>query len=258
MSIISALKKIKASWTDSPLAGFVRVEDNTQKLDVVVSESVALELEANTVVAEDDDTNLDDLTGLVVNSILSGRIDALNVKPLRMDASTHSIQIIDYAHHEVHSGSFYYVKGQAELDGAGDTLDFLYVVPNTNKWPHAQWDIDGEAEFTLSLYEGVVTSNDGGAVTIFNANRNSANSPGVAAYSGPTLNSGALGDGGDGGNLVWEGKIGSGRNATTNRETAYEFIAKQNTKYWFRISKEASGVHWVDYDFNWYEHTDKD
>lgn len=38
MPINSPLKKILASWTDSPLAGFVRGSDNTQKLDVNVSE----------------------------------------------------------------------------------------------------------------------------------------------------------------------------------------------------------------------------
>lgn len=40
MPISSALKKIKAAWTDVPLSGFHRNSDNTQKLDVAVSESV--------------------------------------------------------------------------------------------------------------------------------------------------------------------------------------------------------------------------
>lgn len=43
MPISSALKKILASWTDSPLSGFIRSSDNTQKLDVAVSEIVTLE-----------------------------------------------------------------------------------------------------------------------------------------------------------------------------------------------------------------------
>lgn len=43
MSINSPLKKILASWTDSPLAGFIRGSDNTQKLDVAISEIVTLE-----------------------------------------------------------------------------------------------------------------------------------------------------------------------------------------------------------------------
>lgn len=44
MSINSALKKIFASWTDHPLAGYLRASDNTSKLDVVVSESVPMEV----------------------------------------------------------------------------------------------------------------------------------------------------------------------------------------------------------------------
>lgn len=40
MGINSPLKKILASWTDSPIAGFLRTSDNTQKLDVAISEIV--------------------------------------------------------------------------------------------------------------------------------------------------------------------------------------------------------------------------
>ena len=42
MSITSVLKKVLASWTDHPLAGYIRASDNTSKLDVVVSEIVDL------------------------------------------------------------------------------------------------------------------------------------------------------------------------------------------------------------------------
>jgi len=181
-----------------------------------------------------------------------------DVAEVRIDASTHALESIDYAHHEVHSGSYYFVKGWADVDGAGTTVDFLWVVPNTTDWPHANWAIDGEAEFTLSLYEDVITSSNGTAMTVFNANRNSSNTAGVTAYVDPTLDGGALGDSGTGGTLVWSGKIGSGRTSTANRRTGYEFIGKQNTKYWFQIEKEAAGTHYIDYDFNWYEHTDKD
>jgi len=42
MSIASHLKKIKAVWTDHPLAGYIRAVDATSKLDVVVSEANTL------------------------------------------------------------------------------------------------------------------------------------------------------------------------------------------------------------------------
>ena len=178
---------------------------------------------------------------------------------IRIDASTHSMQTIDYAHHEAHSGAFFYVKGWLDITGAGNDTDFIWIVPDTSKWPHAQWSFDGEAEFTLTLYEGVTLSDSGTESTILNVNRNSAKEPVASLYVGePVLVSGALGDGGNGGTAVWATKIGSARSATTGRATSYEFIAKQNTIYWFRLTKEAAGTGWVSFDFNWYEHTDKD
>lgn len=173
------------------------------------------------------------------------------------DTSTRAIETIDYAHHETHEGEFYYVKGQVDVTGAATNLDFLWCVPNTTKWPHAQWLFDAEAQFILSLYEDVDVSANGTAVAIFNANRNSANTPGVVAYVGPTLAGGILGDGGQGGTLVWQSTIGSGKTAGQGREVSHEFIGKQNTDYWYQITKEAAGTAWVVWDFNWYEHAEK-
>ena len=181
-------------------------------------------------------------------------VDSAGRSP-KVDSITKAQMTIDYSHHEMHSGSFYFVKGWADVDGAGTNLDFLWVVPNTAAWPHATWEIAGEAEFTLYLYEDVTTVADGASVAAINANRNSGNTSGVATYSGPTLDTGALGDGGNGGTLIWAGKIGSGKNATGDRRTSNELIGKQNAKYWFRINKEAAGTHWIDYYFGWYEHT---
>lgn len=42
MPITSVLKKIKATWTDHPLAGYIRAVDAASKLDVVVSEANTL------------------------------------------------------------------------------------------------------------------------------------------------------------------------------------------------------------------------
>jgi hypothetical protein len=181
-------------------------------------------------------------------------VDSAGRSP-KTDGITRALMTMDYAHHEMHSGSFYFVKGWSDVDGAGTNLDFLWVVPDSTAWPHSQWSLAGEAEFTLYLYEGVTTANNGSGVATRNANRNHADASGVLAYSAPTLSTGTLGDGANGGTLIWSGKIGSGRNATSGRNTNHELIGRQNTKYWFRITKEASGTAWLDYEFNWYEHT---
>lgn len=172
-----------------------------------------------------------------------------------IDPSTHTMQTITHPHHEMHAGSFYYVKGWVDVDGAGTNTDFLWCVPDTLEAPHAQWNIAGEAEFTLSLYEGVTVSDQGAVLVVFNVERNSGNVASVLAFLGPTLAGGVLGDGGQGGTLVWAGKIGSGKNATGSRSTSYEFVGKRDNDYWFQLTKIPANVHWLDYDFNWYEHS---
>lgn len=170
-----------------------------------------------------------------------------------IDEVTRAIVTIANEHHEIHEGDYYYVKGFA--DG---TQTFLWVTPNTAEWAHAQWSLSAEGEFEFCMYEGVVTSNDGAPITIFNANRNSTNTATVQGFTGPTLNAGVLGDGLDGGIMVWCSKVGTGRQSTVGRSTGYEFIGRQNTKYWFQITQIAAGALWVDWDFNWYEHADLD
>lgn len=172
---------------------------------------------------------------------------------LSVDKTTRTVVTSTYPHHGVHEGGYFYVKGFG--DG---TQTFLWKVPDTTHWPHANWSLSAEGEFDFKMYEDVVVSANGSAVTIFNANRNSSANATVLVFSGPTLNSGTLGDGGDGGTLVWDSKIGSGKDAGIGVATSYEFIGKQGSNYWFQMTQIAAGELWVDWDFNWYEHTDKD
>ena len=173
-----------------------------------------------------------------------------------VDSTTHGVVFIDHAHYEIHSGSHFFVAGTGDIAN-GANLDFLWVVANTTKWPHALWELDAEVEMTMSMYEAVSTSSNGSAATVFNNNRNSATVAGVGGFTGPTLTSGALGDAGNGGTLIWQATIGSGKKIGGQAGRGHEFIGKQNTKYWFRINNASGGVGWLNYDFNWYEHTDK-
>ena len=175
-------------------------------------------------------------------------------RKLKTDLVSLCVCVVDFFHSEIHSGNFYFIKGWQDITGAGTNLDFKFVIPAGSKIPHSQWNIAGEAEFTLSLYEGVTTTTAGTSVTPVNANRNSLNTSIIEAYTAPVLTSGTLGDGGNGGTEIWSGKIGSGRDATVGRNSNYEVMGATDTEYWFRFTKSAAGTEWIDYDFNWYEH----
>ncbi len=208
---------------------------------------------AAVVVNSDDDTDLDGENGVVSASILYGRIDADLVKPLRMDASTHSIQTIDYPHHEIHGGSHYYLQGFLELDDT-DTFYMKMVTPDTLKWSHFIFDIKSSGICTTYLDEAATGGMTGGSVvTALNNNRNSTNTSGMVFTSGVTnatsytirLENDKWGAAG------FKESIGGGG----GRED--ELLLKQNTTY-LRTFISGADSNIIQFKASWYEHTDKD
>jgi len=91
---------------------------------------------------------------------------------VRIDAVTNSLQVVDYAHHEVHSGSKFFIEGYAEL-GVSATLFVKLVTPNTGKWGHFLWDIGSSGILTTTLDEDATGGMaDGSRPTIHANNRN--------------------------------------------------------------------------------------
>lgn len=92
--------------------------------------------------------------------------------PIRIDTATRSLQTVDYAHHEVHSGSHYYIEGYTTL-GVGGTLYVKLVTPDLSSWSHFIWAIGSNGILTTTLDEDATGGMAGGAVTTIHAsNRN--------------------------------------------------------------------------------------
>lgn len=90
----------------------------------------------------------------------------------RIDTSTHTLQTIEYEHHEVHSGSKYYIEGHADL-GLAATLFVKLVTPAGGKWGHFTWEIGSSGILTATLDEDALGGMAGGlVVTIHSNNRN--------------------------------------------------------------------------------------
>ena len=70
----------------------------------------------------------------------------------RMDASTNTLQTINYEHHEIHSGSHYFMEGYTTL-GVGGTLYVKLVTYNSTKWGHLLWDIGSNGILVTTLDE---------------------------------------------------------------------------------------------------------
>jgi len=89
-----------------------------------------------------------------------------------IDNTTYARTTIDYGHHEVHSGSKYYIEGYAEL-GVAATLFVKLVTPAGGKWSHFLWEIASSGILTTTLDEDATGGMAGGSrTTIHSNNRN--------------------------------------------------------------------------------------
>lgn len=170
-------------------------------------------------------------------------------KTARVDSATHALETVDYAHHEMHGGSHYFIKTfLADTGGAGSTSYFAFTTPNTTKWVHAKALLAPDVDTEINIYEDATISG-GTPVPGINNNRNSGNTAGLVAVSAPTVSVA--------GNKIWAARTGGSRNTVgVAPGSNYEIIAKQNSTYVFEIIKRTTADLVIDIDFYWYEHTD--
>ena len=167
-----------------------------------------------------------------------------------VDIATGAVNVVDYGHHEIHSGSHYFYQDAVTLGSAG-TQDYLITTPNTTAWAHWVMELDGTAVTTFELYE---SSDKTGTTlqTIYNNNRNSANASGLTIHKGT---SGGTTDG----TLLrkYAGGTSTGATKTTSlARSDLEMILKQNAKYILRVTSGTAG-NLCNVKFLWYEHTSK-
>lgn len=184
---------------------------------------------------------------------VSGKSKAWNnYRHIRMDASTETLQSIDYVHHEVHSGSFFQAGMNYTLAN-GDVATFVIETPTDGKQMHISWALNAIADGTTAILEDV-TSHDGVTnPTPLNHNRNSSNTSSATIYKGMT----------DanlitpvGGTQIIGGYQDIGKGGTISRGIEEEFILKENSKYLFRYTNGVTANHII-WRFYWYEHTPK-
>lgn len=171
------------------------------------------------------------------------------------DATTGAMNVVDYAHHEVHQGSHYFIRDV--VDQAITTVfDLQITTPNTGKWAHLTWSVIAEDEVDFYIYEQAVINVAGTAITPINSNRNSTNTSTFVIKS--QVNA-SVGDANAdtavaGATEIEHQKAGANRNPTIS-DRDHEIILRKGTVYCFRcvFTKAA----YIAFDLNWYEHTNK-
>ena len=171
---------------------------------------------------------------------------------IRADASTHAIETIDYAHHEIHSGSSFTVCDTVACDTT--TVKWMIQTPNTTKYAHLVFGLSctGEATFKVT---GDADRTAGTGLTV--QNRRRVGTPAVATV---TVSRTPTGGTTDGAAILFSKRLGitgAGSKSIEGSSTREmnEWILKPNTKYVVAITTYAAS--YVTMQLDWYEHTDK-
>ena len=179
----------------------------------------------------------------------------------RMDAGTHTLMTIDYAHHEIHAGSSFMCSAtDTDLD-IGQLLNITFTTP-ASTLGYCHMFVNGSCT-SSALFEVLeaptVTANSGTPLAVYNRNRASSAVTGCKSIatvpiSGATLTSTVT----VGGTVIVSEGIGVGKNfgASSTRNDG-EIILKAATVYVFRITGVAdNGLAGI--FLSWYEHINKE
>lgn len=173
-----------------------------------------------------------------------------------VDGITTSIRVVDYAHHEVHSGSSYRIEHNAS-GGSGTKATVSFTTSDTAKWLHVIVTARGNVESVYTMGEGAtITAASGTDYIPRNKNRNSTNTSTVIS-AGSAGGAGYATIGGtvtDFGTTLESLHFGSGKQQGGGERGTDEWILKQNTTYAFEVESQAVTSE-VTCELHWYEHT---
>jgi hypothetical protein len=180
--------------------------------------------------------------------------------PASIDASTESIQTIDYAHHEIHSGATYRAQCNDDAVAAGGELVLAFYVPAQAKNPHMIWDYVHEGDMTIELKEDVtLTLSTGTDVLARNSRRDAGDSSILQGVATGTLTSNYLtcDPTYSGGTTVSLKRNYGARNVGSSGERRAEVILKTDAYYAFVVTNNESTTQGAQIRLEWYEHSDK-
>lgn len=176
-----------------------------------------------------------------------------NYYDLRMDGSTHSIQVIDYAHHEVHAGSsFHLVFSVSDLGSIADPQDTCQITFTTPASPEIHIIVHaksgGEALFTI--LEGFTGGGVGGDAAVALNKHRSKQATRLTSLTGIATQATKA----TGGTIYHNEYIGQGGTASAGESRGtQEIILLPSTKYAFQLY-DTTGIT-ASIVLDWYEHT---
>ena len=187
-------------------------------------------------------------------AVIHGSVTRTETEPVRLDASTHAMIGITYAHHEIHSGTHFVYADAKDIANAA-TESFTLTVADSKAWPHLTFNVNGQAELGIDIYEGATPDTPGTVVSgpaVINRNRNSGNANTMIIKDGPAIGAGSKGT------LILRTHAGSGKAGQGDVRGQAELVLKQNTMYWIDVINATTSDNFISWVADWYEHTDRD
>lgn len=183
-------------------------------------------------------------------------------RTLRMDQQTHVLSVIDYPHHEIHSGSRFFVNYSVASLGAletpDDTMTLTWTTPDSAKWAHFTFYAIGTGGWRVRFIEAPSggAASPTGQLDCLNHNRNSLKESTLLALPATANQVNYDATLATGGVTLWDQYIPGGNkvsgDAGSDRD---EIILKQDTQYQLSMFGADADPGTLHIDF--YEHTDK-
>ena len=170
-----------------------------------------------------------------------------------LDTTTGAINIIDYAHHEIHGGrGFFAIYSALAADEA--VIEVRIQTPNSTRWAHMEIHMEAALAATASLWANTTKTHvSDNALTLLNKNFNSTNVSGLTVCHTPAGSQAGTADLMQYiGSATTSGKGDSG-GSTSSRG---EFILQQNTAYLLKLTSRAA-ANALSIILDWYEHTNR-
>jgi len=185
---------------------------------------------------------------------------------LRADASTSTLQTIEYAHHEIHSGSTFRVQHNDDaIPATGSTgeLVIAFFVPDQSKEPHMIWEFVHQGDMTMKVLEGVTFNASAGTDRApKNSNRNSSRTSILQGKATGSLVSDYVTVGENSADSIYSGgtvislkRNYSEKNSAGEGSRRSEVILKTNTNYAFVLANNETTSQGGQIRLEWYEHT---
>lgn len=166
---------------------------------------------------------------------------------MALDTTSNALTVIDFEHSRIHNGKGFLANGKYTIAN-GATSYFLLKNPAAS-YPHLrQLGLTATAgPIDVYLFESPTTTADGTGLTEINYNRNSATTPNLQVYTGPTVSA-------DGTQLEYLIVTGTKHDAGTGSDgTNTEFVLKPSTNYLVKLTNNSGSS--ADYSLKlfWYE-----